>query len=235
MKKVDDEMLMALADGELDRDTAAEVARAVEADPALARRLDDFQRSRKLAKLAYADVIEDKVPARLLAAAGGATRQPARPARTWAAWSGWLVGGMAGAAAAAIVLALLRPGDGSLSVPVPFGGEIAAALDTGASGEIVLLAGGGSVDLTATYVTAGGICRSFRTVGGSNEERWFAVACRHDGAWHISVAAAEGGDGFLPAADAAVSSVDAFLDVVGAGEGLDESEESRLRANGWSE
>ena len=47
------EVLMAFADGELDEPIAAAVARAMADDPRVARRIVDFQQSRRLTRTAY--------------------------------------------------------------------------------------------------------------------------------------------------------------------------------------
>ena len=101
--KVTDEMLMALADGELDRETALDVRHAVEADPALARRLAEFERTRTLAKQAFDGVLEEPVPLHLVAALGRGERSPKPAARRV-----WLpVGAAIAASAAAFALGMV--------------------------------------------------------------------------------------------------------------------------------
>ena len=48
-----DEILMAFADGELDEPIAAAVAKAMAEDPGIARRIVDFQKSRRLTRSAF--------------------------------------------------------------------------------------------------------------------------------------------------------------------------------------
>jgi anti-sigma factor RsiW len=71
MRRFDDETLVAFVDGELDDAAAAEVARAVESDAELAARVDMFRTSSVMVRAAFADVIYEPVPDRLLAAARG--------------------------------------------------------------------------------------------------------------------------------------------------------------------
>ena len=71
MRRFDDETLVAFVDGELDDAAAAEVARAVESDAELAARVDMFRTSSVMVRAAFADVIDEPVPDRLLAAARG--------------------------------------------------------------------------------------------------------------------------------------------------------------------
>ena len=105
--KVTDEMLMALADGELDRETALKVRHTIEADPALGVRLAEFERTRKLAKQAFDGVLEEPAPLRLVAALGRGERSP-KPA----AWRVWLpVGAAIAASAATFALGMLLASD----------------------------------------------------------------------------------------------------------------------------
>src|SRR6185436_2478300 len=67
----DDETLMAFADGELDELLSAEIASAMERDPALARRVERHRALRAQVAGAYSTVLEQPVPERLLAAANG--------------------------------------------------------------------------------------------------------------------------------------------------------------------
>jgi anti-sigma factor RsiW len=59
---LDDETLMAFADGELDEVAAAEVAAAIDADPALAARVEMFMETRALARSAFAPMLGAPVP-----------------------------------------------------------------------------------------------------------------------------------------------------------------------------
>jgi anti-sigma factor RsiW len=61
----DDETLMAFADGELDDATMAEVAAAIDRDPALAERVAVFSDTRRLSRDAFAPLLEKPVPAAL--------------------------------------------------------------------------------------------------------------------------------------------------------------------------
>ena len=63
-----DEILMAFADGELDEPIAAAVAKAMADDPGIARRIVDFQKSRRLTRSAFSDALMPEVPPALHAA-----------------------------------------------------------------------------------------------------------------------------------------------------------------------
>ena len=71
MRRFDDETLVAFVDGELDDVTADEVARAIRSDTDLAKRVRIFADSGVLVRAAFADVIDEPVPDRLLLAARG--------------------------------------------------------------------------------------------------------------------------------------------------------------------
>jgi len=231
MKKVSDEMLMAFADGELDAATAEDVARAVESDADLARRLESFEHTRIDAKRAFADVIEAPVPKRLIVAASARRQRAVIPSR----WLTWGFGGLSAALAAALGVVLLTP-PAARGPASPFAGsDVAAALDTAASGDTVALARGDTLEVTGTYTVPGATCRVFRLAGEAAASHWLAAACRHDGAWQVEIAVAEAGDGFVPASDGAVASLDAYLDSLGAGASLGAAEEAELIDRRWAD
>lgn len=62
-----DEILMAFADGELEEPTAAAIAKAMAEDPVVAKRILDFQQSRRLTRSAFSAALPD-VPPELQAA-----------------------------------------------------------------------------------------------------------------------------------------------------------------------
>ncbi len=80
MTDVDEERLLAWLDGELDELAAAEVAHAVATDPALAERARRERALRERLRAAFAPVIEEAPPQRLLAMLG--VTQDASPAET---------------------------------------------------------------------------------------------------------------------------------------------------------
>ncbi|MFM2400301.1 MAG: hypothetical protein RL341_2458 [Pseudomonadota bacterium] len=80
--KYDDETLMAYADGALDRDRSAEIRRASESDPAIARRIDAFRQSAANIKQAFDAELDAPVPPALLASVQAAiarAQQAAQP------------------------------------------------------------------------------------------------------------------------------------------------------------
>ena len=98
MTRVDDVMLMAYADGELDAATARQIEAAIADDPALAERARVFRESASLLRGAYADALHEEVPERLLAAVRPAAQSGAvqsnvvslsarRPSRQIISWA----------------------------------------------------------------------------------------------------------------------------------------------------
>ena len=130
MQKHSDEALVAYLDGELDAAEQRHVEAWLDADPAVRDRLTELARSADLLRSAYADIANEPVPERLLAAARGETgeetpaeaeivvlrpRRAALPApgRRWhigmAAAAG-LFGLMVGSAGTYLGIGMLGPG-----------------------------------------------------------------------------------------------------------------------------
>lgn len=80
MSRMDDVMLMAYVDGEVDADTAREIEAALAGDPALALRVQHLRDSAMMARGAFAEVLHEPVPDRLIAALGGPARASDRRA-----------------------------------------------------------------------------------------------------------------------------------------------------------
>ncbi|MFC5069992.1 anti-sigma factor family protein [Flaviflagellibacter deserti] len=223
MMEVNDEMLMAYADGELDPKEMQAIARAVAADPALARRVGLFRTSRAIARDTLSADLQDPLPERLVAA----VMQPANSA----AQRGWATSTLLPLAAALVVAAGLggyflgnRAGDGVLAANE----ALVTALDASLTGE-TLGAGDGAVKLLSTFRTKQGTCRMFET---SARKPVRGLGCHQDGRWHVVAAVAESGEGgFAPASGAA--SLDAVLDDLDAQSPLSTAEEEALRKNGW--
>ena len=83
MQKHSDEALVAYLDGELDAAEQRDVEAWLDADPAVRDRLSALAQSTDLVRGAYADIVNEPVPERLLAAARGETyaRRGQRPGR----------------------------------------------------------------------------------------------------------------------------------------------------------
>lgn len=239
----DDETLMAYADGELDDALRAEISAAIARDPALARRVDEHRALRAEVAGAFAPVLKQPVPERLVSAARGTaaaqrtrgnvvtfpartTRPPSPPwrAREWLAMAASLVLG---------VLAswkFLTPGADQL-VAVRDGtmvarGALAQALDTQLASE---QAGSEPILIGLTFATPEGhFCRSFsaRNAGTSG------LACHGSGEWVIPVIdAAPAGD--TRTASAPSPTVMQAIEARIQGEAVDAAGEKAAREAGW--
>ena len=84
MQKHSDEALVAYLDGELDPAERRHVEAWLDADPAVRDRLSALTQSTDLVRSAYADIINEPIPERLLAAARGeSTPTSHRPSARW--------------------------------------------------------------------------------------------------------------------------------------------------------
>lgn len=160
MTSIDDEVLMALADGELDPERAAQALAAVAEDPALAERYAIFVETRALLESDREQDLE-AVPANLVAAVraaaareirsgptplpGGATAPPAGAPQAGAAspWPIALAASIALAVGAALGIGFSRLSDRAPEGTAPLAnaltsarGALSVALDTLGSGEV---------------------------------------------------------------------------------------------------
>lgn len=224
---IDDEMLMAFADGELDSIDSARVEEAVAANPALRARLEAQQRLRARLAAHYAPIAEEEVPEQLRAMLEGnvvALPSPrARPLwQTFAALAATLLLGLA------IGRGIDRPGSGPVGVKdgaLVADGALAEALDRQlASAQ----APDAAIRIGISFAsTDGRFCRTF------DSNALAGIACRRDTGWQLTMTAAGGGPRtqyrqaggnplVLEAASALIS-----------GEALDAGGERRARDSGW--
>lgn len=227
--QIDDETLMALADGELAPDLADKVARAVAEDPELQQRLERFTRSRDLladlGRAAPSTGIDPALVARIRAASlptGSAPLQVVPD--TTVATSPKLANlnrAPLAAIAAAFALAIVGFGWFGMNMdPTPAGPGVAisAALDSVGSGEGAQLGAGQELTVIASYRNgAGELCREYEIFGGELIPE-LRVAC-HEGAagWNtrFSLTTGEPGSAYLPASGEE-EALDRFLSESGA-------------------
>ncbi len=233
------EDLMAYADGELDGADKARVEAAIAAAPDLRAVVDGHRALRSRLSAAYAPVVEEPVPARLLDAVRaqpamdnvvslGAARAKRTPgqwqAREWAAMAaallvGVIVGGQALRPASAIVAA-----NGGLEAR----GALARALDT------QLAADQGAVRIGVTFRTIDGdTCRTFAAQGGGLN----GLACKENAKWRVDMAMrgeSRPATEFRTAAAETPPEVLARVDAMIAGEPLDAVQEKDARARRWT-
>lgn len=219
-----DEMLMALADGELDPSTAERLWTRIAEDPALADRFAGFADSRAAVRAAYpAEPVPDHLIAAIMAApAPAATVLPFRRTRTVAAPARW-------AMAASVLLAVGLGGflAGRGLPPAPAGGDLAtaaAALSAVPTGGEAALPDGTPARALASFETDLGLCRLIETA----RER--GLACRDDQGWSVALAVPGEQDAYRPASELGTGLIDAALDQIGAGAALEPEAEAALLA-----
>jgi hypothetical protein len=234
---IDDETLMALADGEITGDAAAHLQARIAADPDLAARYAVFAQSALWVKeAALADPEANVSPdlnarVRQMAQTDALEAEPAAksdqvvPLRR--KMPGWQSVAMAASLALAVGLStglVLAP-----DAPAPDGPALTAdlrdRLGTLSSGEQVELSDGRRVTLVASFTdAAGAFCREYETQG-SGAAGYVSVACREGDAWDLRFAmvTSGGSGGYAPAA--ALEALDAFYAATSASQPLDPEEE----------
>lgn len=214
---IDDETLMALADGKLPPDRARWLEAQVAANPALAARLALFTDTRQIVQAA---MDPGPVPDRLIAAIERGPmaevvqlRPRSRP--------GWQSMALAASVAALAVGAFLL---GRIGAPDPQApAQVAAlALADQLTGQTAALPDGTGARVLASYDTSAGLCRLNPPAGLAQR----AVVYRSGAGWDVALSVAIEGGGFLPASDAATEIIDGFLDTLSAAEPLTPDQES---------
>lgn len=244
-----DERIQAYVDGELDVAGAALVEAAIAADPAVAEAVARARRLRAQLREAFAPILDEPVPAHLLALARGAGATAAasgpahapsatvhslpRPMRQRWALPEWT------AMAAALVLGIavsqlaLAPPAGPLvseSGRLVADGALAKSLQSRLGAET-----GDDLRIGLSFRDRdGAYCRAFR-VGG--ERDLAGLACRAaDGRWQVPVVVSVlpvSGDALRQASTALPEAVLAELDARIDGEPLDADQEREARDAGW--
>jgi hypothetical protein len=229
---IDDDILMAFADGELDEISRARVERAVAADPALRARLEQQLKLRATLADFYRPTAEEPVPARLRAmletnvvAFQGAKARPARPLwRDLSALAATLLLGLA------LGRTLLMPAGGPVGVDqgtMVAQGPLASALDTQLASAQPPDA---STRIGTSFAAADGrLCRSFDSAALAG------VACRGDRGWQLMMIAAgsAGQHSDYRQAGSASPLVAEAVQGMMAGEPFDAAAERRARDSGW--
>ena len=225
--QISDETLMALADHELDAQTARRVSQAVAADPVLAARLARFTETRRLlgdaARAPQAGATaEDPLAAMIRASV---TRPEEKPAPPLAAAN--LNRRPVLAAAASMAIAAMGLGWWVWSDRQPDGLSLPelAALDSLPSGESRALGTGGELTMIASFrSSAGALCREFETSQSDNIRT--VLACHDDDGWQqrFAATAKAGESGYQPASGQ--GQIDEALAAIGAGAPLTPEDEA---------
>jgi hypothetical protein len=237
----DNDALSALLDGALSHEEAEALRQRLSAEPALARRLEELRRVDEAMRGAYASVVEEPVPRRIVDLVTGGKRVAGRRL----AWPLAAVAGLA----AGFVIALLAlrnpppPGPPGLLADrgaVEERSPLHDVLETLPSGETRELGSAWSATPRLTFRSTEGLaCRRVDLAGarGSLE----AIVCRRDGVWRAElIGYAPGqkaaGDGlYHPATGGTPSRIDDAVSSMMRGEPLGREDEQDWIRRGWSD
>lgn len=232
--KIDDETLMALADGEITGDAAETLQARIAADPDLAALYAVFTQSAHWVNAAARDdpdaALSPDLNARVREMAAAAAPETDDVVRLHRNLPGWQPMAMAASLALAVGLSaglFLAP-----DAPKPDGPTLTAdmrerlgSLPSGAQAE---LSDGRQMTVVASFTDgAGAFCREYETQG-SGAAGYVSVACRDGDTWDMRFAMATSGqgDGYAPAAS--LQALDAFYVATGASQPLEPEEERRF-------
>ena len=226
---VSDEMLMALADGELDDMQASALRARVERDPDLAARYAIFSETATALQAAFA---QDEIPERLIEAINAPHGQdspdetnvvPLR--RRVLAWP------VALAAALSIGIGLGWSLKGGNTPDAATGlNDVAQLLSDTPTGATLDIEDMGPARVLGSFETDRGLCRVI-VVESADTVSNRLVACRDSAGWAVALSvSAPTGDGYTPASAAGTEMIDHYLDSIGAGPALDpQTETDRLQ------
>jgi hypothetical protein len=235
--KFSQEMLMAYADGELDAETRRAIEAEMAVDPQVAQEVERQRAMRAEVGAAFAGVLDEQVPDRLLRAA---TKSNAGPRRRQWAWPEWT------AIAASLLLGvfvgramLQAPGgakDGIIAAGIDgrivASGQLARALSEQLSSE-----DGSGIDIGLTFRSKSGeYCRTFGARVGSDV---VGFACRDAEVWRIDMLSTaphteSGGDYRMASTQLPAPIVQAIAARM-QGEALDADQEAIARQRRWRE
>jgi hypothetical protein len=226
---IDDEMLMAYADGELDPLAAKRVERAIAADPALAERVEHHRALRARIAAGFAPVAGESVPDRLSGLLRSNVAPLARPAPRLAPSWRQATAAMAACLVMGLILGLaiqprgpVRVRDGGLYAA----GELAQALDDQPGG-----AAGATRVAVSFRDRRGTYCRVFSAAAADG------IACRDAVGWALrrtrpGTAVPATSAAYVQAGSADADLMAAAQDMM-AGAPLDAAGEAEARARGW--
>lgn len=224
-EKVSDEMLMALADGELAQADAAALRARIAADPALAARFAVFTETADALRKAF---VQPDMPERLTSAIhAGDHHAPSGGSVIVPFQSRFFGSPMALAASLVVGLGLGWILNGGKETGTAIGlPQAAAALVDVATGETQMLAGLGEARVLGSYETMRGLCRLIAVQQDTGHTTRF-LACRDQASWDTALVIADSAEnGFAPASEAGTEMVDIFLESIGSGPALTPEEEA---------
>ena len=228
-RDVSDEMLMALADGELSGGTEAKLLARIASDADLAQRYARFTLTRHAAREACsAEPIPEALIRTILETPTGRRENvvPLRPRRmSWMALAASLL--LAVGVGGVLIGRATGPEPQQVAAGPVVAAQALAALPTGATVSL----GDATARVLGSFATDLGLCRLVALEGAQEEQR--AILCRDGTEWALAFAAITGAtDGFRPASEAGVEAIDRALDAIGAGAAMSGAEEARALEQG---
>jgi hypothetical protein len=231
--KFSQETLMAYADGELDGETRRSIEAAMATDPELAREVDRHRALRAEVGQAFAGVLDEAVPDRLLRAAKK-TRAAPRRQWSWPEWTSIAASLVIGVLAGRVMLQpdgasglVAAGGDGRIVAS----GALAQALSQQLSSDDA-----SDIDIGLTFRDKSGeYCRTFGARSATAPVVGFA--CRDAETWRIDMLsttprAESGGDYRMASTQLPAPVVQAIAERM-RGEALDADEEAVARQHSW--
>lgn len=236
--KFSQETLMAYADGELDAQTRQAIEAEMAVDPQVAQEIERHRALRTDVGQAFAGVLTEHVPDRLLrAATKTATTTASAPRRQWA-WPEWtsiaaslVIGVFAGRAL------LPQSGESGLIAAGVDGRVIASGALAQALSEQLSSDDGSNIDIGLSFrARSGEYCRTF---GARASNPVVGFACRDAEVWRVDMLstaprAESGGDYRMASTQLPAPVVQAIADRM-QGEALDADEEAIARQRRWRE
>ena len=256
MTEINDEVLMAYADGTLDDKARAAVEARLAEDPELRDLVERMRHSADLLAEAFDAPMKEAPPQALIDTILGEDSNVVsldRRREGRGAWRDWRGLSVAASVALAVGIGIgtwiLGPGAGLqgntyLAVgPVPQDSVLHQVLEMRASGDALTLSSGGQkmVAVLTFRDAAGRPCREVEMLPADLTDlpAEVGIACRGDGSWTVEGAAevavdrVRQGDTFMPVSGPDAKTVEAVLDSIGAGQPLAPDEEARLLKNAW--
>jgi hypothetical protein len=247
-----DESLSAFLDGELPAAEMEQLARDLEADAALAARLERLARANRTFLAAASGIDAVPLPDRtqaLLASEGGAGGKkesahvipfPVRRISAFVMEHRAIAAGLLCAAAVYGLGVATGPGQDvpAASGIILAGSPLHRALEGTPTGETVQVAGGVEIRPQLTFITRDdAYCRQYALQSGAGAVE--GIACRGDDGWRLQVASFAPGrtapSDYQSAASGRSAALEAFIETNIAGSPLNASEESAVFARGWRE
>jgi hypothetical protein len=245
--QIDDEILMAYADGELDATQAAQIQLAMQTDASIAARVAQHRALRVQLQTGCTDVLSEQVPQRLLntllAPAAPAVKviklaqarqlKSAPPTRRWSSRE-W--GAMAASLVAGIVVGMYALDFNSAQLVSEQGGTLIAQgkLDSALTTQLASHSEAASaIQIGISFRNHNGeYCRSFALTEGDSLA---GLACRAQDRWRVQLLTEANDDAseFRQAGSTTPAAVLALVDQQIEGEPLDADAEATAQKSGW--